>query len=516
MSLVRSLLTPQKMRAGPSYNFDDYVRWLVEAGSPLLNQTWTMDKETIEGDFPGLVRGVYQNNGVVFACLMTRFLLFSEARFIFQELRGSRPSDLYGTPALQILERPEPGMTTGDLLTVALLDADLAGDWFGVRRPNRLKRLRPDWTTVLVGSRNEATDYPGLDPDAEVAGYAYTTGGIYGQGETWTFLPDEVAHFFPIRDPLMRYRGMPLPTAVLREISADSSATLHKRKFFENAATPNLVVKFPPAVTIPKAKEMIDVFEQEHAGVMNAYRTMYLLGGADAVAVGKDLQQMDFKATQGAGETRIAAAMNVHPTIVGLSEGLQGSSLNAGNFSATRRLQADKMLRPAWRNMAGSLETIVPPPSGSRLWYDERDVPFLREDVKDAAEIISTQATSMRTLGDGGWDQDAVVDAVTSGDLRRLAGSHTGMVPVQLQVPGAVAMEAKHSFWPASGDWVGSTIERGDCLAPGHPLVSSFPNLFKPVLELNGHKVLGMGQYTIRSRTVEVPALAAPPSNGGQ
>jgi hypothetical protein len=74
-----------------------------------------------------------------------------------------------------------------------------------------------------------------------------------------------------------------------------------------------------------------------HAGVANAYKTLYLTAGADATVVGKDLQQLDFKVVQGAGETRIAAAAGIHPVIVGLSEGLAGSSLNAGNFAAARR-----------------------------------------------------------------------------------------------------------------------------------------------------------------------------------
>lgn len=519
MSLIRSLITPPRMRATPgSFSIEDLVGWMQAAGLPLLNQTWSMNREVIEGDFAGLVRTAYQSNGVVFACLLTRFMLFSEARFQFQQLRGGRPGDLFGTPDLQILERPEPGMTTGDLLTVAMLDADLAGDWFGVRRPGRIKRLRPDWTAVLVGSPNRETANPGSDPDAEVAGYAYSVNGPYAAGETWTFLPEEVAHFFPIRDPLARYRGMPLPTAVLREIAADSAATVHKRQFFENAATPNLIVKYPPTMKLKDAQESIDLFEQEHRGALNAYRTMYLLGGAEAQAVGKDMQQMEFSATQGKGETRIAAAMNVQPTIVGLSEGLQGSSLNAGNFSATRRLQADKMLRPAWRNMAGSLETIVRPLPGSRLWYDERDVPFLREDIKDAAEVLAIEATAMRTLGDGGWDHDAVVDAVTAGDLRRLRGQHSGLVPVQLQPPGAegpAAVAAMRAFWPASGDWTGSEIAAGDLFAPDHPLVASFPALFEPAV--------GVDPRAVRQRPVIVstwkpplPALPALNPTGGQ
>jgi len=57
---------------------------------------------------------------------------------------------------------------------------------------------------------------------------------------------------------------------------------------------------------------------------------------------------------------------------------------------------------------AGSLATLVSPPDpASRLWYDTRDIPFLREDQKDQSEILALEATAIRTL-------------VVSGRLQRL------------------------------------------------------------------------------------------------
>ena len=37
-------------------------------------------------------------------------------------------------------------------------------------------------------------------------------------------------------------------------------------------------------------------------------------------------------------------------------------------------------MRPLWRNVAGSLATVVNIPAGSVLWYDDRDIAFLQED----------------------------------------------------------------------------------------------------------------------------------------
>ena len=312
-----------------------------------------------------------------------------------------------------------------------MIDADLSGDWFGVRRPGRIKRLRPDWTVIVIGSPNEGIDSPAWDPDSEIVGYSYYPNGLYSSPMDPIFYSrNEVAHFAPIPDPLTRYRGMPLASAAIREIRGDTAATTHKLSLFENAAVGGMIIKFPPAMTREAAQPYKNLFEQEHAGAHAAYRTIYLLGGMEAEAVSANLQQLEFKATQGAGETRIAAVLGVPPSVVGLSEGLAGSALNAGNFGAARRLMADKTLRPNWRNIAGSLETIVPPAPGARLWYDDRDIPFLAEDVKEAAEVMAQKASSMVALSNAGWEHDAVVDAVEADDLRRLIGKHTGLASV--------------------------------------------------------------------------------------
>lgn len=516
MGDIAALMKSPRMRSEwpQSFGINDYAGWLSSLGfGNLLNQTWTRNEEVIEGDFAGLVRGAYQANGIVFACLMTRFMLFNQARFQWQQMRGGQPGDLFGTADLAIIERPEPGETTADLLGLGLLDADLAGDWFGVRRAGpTIKRLRPDWTVIVVGTPNRGLQYPAWDPDAQVSGFTFYAGGMYASADISVFERNEVAHFAPIRDPLAKYRGMPLPTAILRDIRGDSAAMTHKLKFFENAATPNLSVKFPPAMPKEKAQELIELFEQEHSGAFNAYRTIYLLGGMEAQAIGANMQQLDFAATQGKGETRIVAAMGLHPSIVPVSEGLQGSSLNEGNFGAARRLVADKTLRPNWASFAGSLETIVPPVPGSRLWYDERHIPFLAEDVKDAVDATYTQMQAINLGVTAGFQPAAVVDGVVSNDLRRLSQSHTGLTSVQLQPPAtaSTAFAARADFWPASGLFADAgSIAKGDLFSRDHPLVKAFPSMFELAETPDTNMVRSYEAPVIWTKPTWNPALAA-------
>ena len=406
---------------------------------PLNNLSLTMPggrEENIENNFESYVTRAYKSNAVVFACMLARLMIFSEARFQFRQLRKGRPGDLFGTPALDILEHPfGPNSTTGDLLIRVLSDADGSGNFYATRRNDRIVRMRPDWVTMVHGSADPNASADSLD--AEFLGIIYYEGGEHSGGDPVFLQRSQIAHFAPIPDPTARSRGMSWITPIVREVMADGAATSHKLRFFENGATPQMIIKRSDSVSKATFDTWVALMREGSEGTARAYKTLFLDSGADATVVGKDLQQLEFKVTQGAGETRIAAAAGIHPVVVGLSEGMQGASLNAGNFNSARRLTADKTFRPLWRNLAGSLQTLVPAPPGSQLWYDDRDIGFLREDRKDAAEIQQIKAATIRQLVDAGYEAKTVVEAVEAEDMGLLV--HSGLFSVQLQEPGAIA-----------------------------------------------------------------------------
>jgi phage portal protein BeeE len=390
--------------------------------------------ERAANNFVGLAQGAYAANGPVFACMLVRQLVFSSVRFRWQNLRDGKPSNTFGSRSLGILERPWMGGTTQDMLSRMIQDADLAGNSYWMKVGGELVRLRPDWVDVVVEPR--------VLPDGRgqvgwrKLGYVYTPDGGASGKDSVGLLADEVAHFAPIPDPLATYRGMSWLTPILREVQADQAMSKHQRKFFDNGATPNLVVKHDIAASMEKVARFSEMMRDQHSGVDNAYKTLHLYPGADVTAVGTNLKDIDFKDVRGGGETRIAAAAGVPPVIVGLSEGLAAATYS--NYGQARRRLADGTAHPLWQNLAGSIENLVDRPSARndyRLWYDADDVPFLREDEKDAAEIQQTRATTISSLIAAGYTPESVVSAVRSDDFRLL--EHTGLYSVQLQKPGA-------------------------------------------------------------------------------
>lgn len=438
-ALVRQ---PARRGENSRMTFSDWANLMVFQGNtyqgiPGMATTMGYERaEPIEASFASFAEGALKSNGVVFGCEQIRLATFAEARFQFRQLRSGRPGDLFGNADLAILEQPWVGGTTGDLLARALLDADFAGNAYVTAIEGELVRLRPDWVDILLQQRlvNVGRDGTRVPVGYRRVGYAYHEGGR-GRSKPAIFLPYEVAHFAPMPDPMASYRGMSWLTPVVREIQADILFTRHKIKFMEASATPNLAVSLAKEVNPRLFDEFVEKMEAKHGGVDNAGRTLYLGGGADVTIVGSGLDKIDLRNVQGAGETRIAVAAGVHPVIAGLSEGLAGSSLNAGNFGAARRRFADITMRPLWRNVSGSFATLVKIPTSSELWYDERDVAFLREDEADAANIQSIRASTVTVLIREGFTPASAIAAVDNDDLRLLV--HTGLVSVQLQTPGA-------------------------------------------------------------------------------
>lgn len=407
---------------------------------PGLTQTLAGSRATeIVGTLPGYAAALRQCPPA-FAAQMVRALVLSQARFTFRSRPSSpTPRKLFGTRELSVLERPWTGATTGELIARMEWHAGLAGNAYVARQPKRLRVLRPDWVALLYGSDLEPDD-PGHALDGELLGYIYCNQGFYSGYKPQSILPADMAHWSPIPSAESAGVGESWITPAVREIQSDRLYTDHKVKFLENGATPNLVVKGIPALTKTQFDEIVDAMEAKHAGVANAYRTLYLTAGADATVVGADMKQLDFKATQGAGETRIAVLSRVPAPLLGISEGLAGSSLNAGNFGMARRMFADTWIFPTLQDLCASLSTLLNVPADAELWFDPADMPILREDAKDAADIEHVKMQSITQYVREGFTAESAVAAVQGQDVRLL--KHTGRLSVQLQRPGEVVPPA--------------------------------------------------------------------------
>lgn len=375
-------------------------------------------------------------DGPVSAVLDRRASVMGEARPVFQRFVGGKPDRMFSTPALDILKRPWPGGTFRQLVAICESDVAAAGQSYWVAYERQLIRVDPDHVTIVTGGVMVGD----VEIGQQLLGYLVRPTGSSSAGVVLE--PSEIAHHKPQAPVGEPFRGESWLAAVASDASADVELTSYKGNYLKNGAMPSIAVTYEPTMPQEVLEAFVPVFAEKFTGSMNAGKVMHFLGGRDVRTVGATLDQLAFKAVQGAGETRIAAAGGVPASVAMFSEGNEGSTLNTGNYGAARRLFGDVKVRPVLGSLMEAFSTLVAVPSDSRLWYDDDGVSFFQEDVTDEATIRQTTAAVVRTLIEAGYKADAAAEYAKTGRLEALIGQHTGLTSVQLTPPGDAAPAA--------------------------------------------------------------------------
>ena len=386
----------------------------LASGAAVLTTTYgAPDREAILPQVAGWAQQANVSDAPVFAAMIARMHLFSEARFQFQR-NGDR--GLFGNPSLGILEHPWPGGTSGELLARMEQDVSLAGNSYTWSVPDdaRLVRLRPDWVTIV----SEQVHPPGGGVYRRKVGYWWEPPKtVLDQGKGEFYPAEEVAHWAPIPDPQADFRGMSWLTPVYRDINADSGLAQYKIKYLENSASPNMIIRHPAKLSPGTIDGVRERMTARYAGVDNAFKTVVLDQGADITVIGNSLQQMDFANVVQAGTDRILSAALVPPLVVGL-EPIKGAGKS---YEQVMRHFGELWALPQWRSACAALEQVCPPPGeGTRLWIAEGDIAALQDGAQVQAQVALVQAQALLTTVQAGYTRESALAYVESGDVSLL------------------------------------------------------------------------------------------------
>lgn len=407
------------------------------SGAAVLTTTYGMNgNEPILPQLMSSTMQAYAGNSIVFGAILARLSLFSEASFAFRDLSdkhlfGSNELDGRRLTALRKLEQPWPNGTTGELLARMVQDIDLAGNAYVWDAGDQLVRLRPDWMTII----SELVSDPLGRQYRKVVGYYFEPPqSAVEAGPAQYFTVEEIAHWSPIPDPWANFRGMSWLTPVIREVAADNAMTGYKIQYLENAASPNLLIKYKQKLAQGTAARIQQQVEARHGGVDNAFKTMVLDEGADTTVIGNSFEQMNFATVQAAGENRILIASGVPGIVIGSKEGLMAATYS--NYEQAMRRFADVTMRPLWRSVCACLSQLVAVPAGARLWFDVSDIAALRQGEKERADTLLVQAQAIAELCRFGFDPGSAVAAISSASMEQL--THTGLpINVMSYIPKA-------------------------------------------------------------------------------
>lgn len=419
---------------------------MASGASVLTTSYGSPDRESILPNLASFATEAYNSNTIVFGAILARLMLFSEATFKYQNLLNKK---LFGdnTPdGLTVLENPWPNGTTGELLARMIQDVDLAGNCYIIRGEEHLFRLRPDQVTIVS---HEVRDNRTGNTYREVIGYSWDPNPLPGIGpsdDVQYYDVSEVAHWSPIPDPVATFKGMSWLTPVIREIQADNQMTTYKMQYLNNAASPNLLIKYKGPLQPGTIDALRERMEARYGGASNAFKTLVLDQGADATTIGNSFEQMQFATVQAAGENRILIASGVPGIVIGSKEGLMAATYS--NYSQAMRRFSDITMRPLWRSCCACLSRLITIPGPSRLWFDTSDIAALRQDQQEAATTMLAQSQAIGELVRFGYEPLSARDAVMANDMSLL--KHPGIPvmmladvpraapePVKLAAPGA-------------------------------------------------------------------------------
>ena len=414
----------------------------------------------------------YRTNGIVFACVLARQMLLSEATF---KLREKTTKKLYGSEDvlrgrrvdLSILEAPWPNGTSSDLWARMEQDASFAGTGFYWKaEEDRIVRMPPREVIIVSEEESNANG----DTYRSIIGYDWDPSraqpGVQGKRKAQFFPVDEVAQYSPIPDPDAHWRGMSWLAPVLREVYADTAMTAYKSQYLDHG-TPITAVKYPLKMKRETIDFIVDRISEKYGGVANVGKTLVFDQGADPI-LGNGLKDLDYAAVQAAGEERICAAASIPPAIVGLKNAEDNST-----YQTEMRRFADLYARPSWRSACASLQKLVPnvPERGVELWFDTSDIAALQAAETERAQVMQVEAAALLTLTQSGFTRQSSIAYLASGDVSQLVPDPNAPTPgVQERETITVPEQGTPITGPGSGNNANTTK-----LSPTRPAVTGNP-----------------------------------------
>ncbi|MFA6006900.1 MAG: phage portal protein [Candidatus Paceibacterota bacterium] len=277
--------------------------------------------------------------GWVFSCIsrISETVISERLRLYRKTGEGAEDwEEITSHPFLDLLQRPNSWMPGYELIQTWSEHEDLTGNayWLldGVTDensiPTRIYPLNPAYMTAVVGSVSGDVD--------KVVSYEYQTGATKK-----VFKPFEILHFRRI-NPNDPFRGLGPTEGSMDSVDTDNWMREWNRRFFQNSAIPGVILETED--TSSEAVRLLrESFEDRHAGVERAHKTVALPRGVKLAKMGYGQKDMDFVESRAKNRDEILAAFGVPPIVLGM--GL-GESINRATAETQEYVYAKYTIKP--------------------------------------------------------------------------------------------------------------------------------------------------------------------------
>lgn len=330
MRAVRSLISglrPRISNRAPTYTETSGIGGLATRLTNLLGG----------GNTAQHLRGMETGGGTLFAVVDALTTATSQAHWrLWEKATSGLPEDrteVTDHPALTVWRRPNPFMTTSELVETCGQHYELTGEWWMLAStsgenipPSELWPLRPDRMRPVPHQE----DY--------LAGYEYTCGS-----ETVPLGLHEVI-FIRRPNPYDIYRGLGPVQAILVDLDSNRYSAEWNRAFFVNSAEPGGIIEIPESLDDDEFKKLRSRWREQHQGVAQAHRVALLERGkwVDRKYTQRDMQ---FRELRDLSREIVREAFRVSKTMLGMSEDVNRATAQAAEYVFSKWLIVPRLER---------------------------------------------------------------------------------------------------------------------------------------------------------------------------
>jgi HK97 family phage portal protein len=334
--------------------------------------------------------GKVYDNSVVLTCIQWKANAISECDLIVQQRtpKGWKRVDTVASrAAVSVINRPNEYYNGGSLLKGAVLSWDVRGQWFALKRRDRLNRMMglywiPHYQIVPSSDVNNA------EGTKLITNYYYTPKG-YGP---MSYDPSEVIHVRNGIDPEDPRCGLSPLAAALRDVCTENEAANWLASILRNGGAPSVWITPKTGKDLPaptpdqwgRLKDYVNEFIQDKRGEA---ATMPI--PVEMIRPSFSPAELDLGAIREIPTSRICAAEGIDPMVVGLPS----QSKTYSNLAEARDSAGKQTILPMLAEWADQLGFQVLPefgldPSQYRFRWDTSNVSWLQDETDSLHERL--------------------------------------------------------------------------------------------------------------------------------
>jgi HK97 family phage portal protein len=339
-------------------------------GARRANEIW-QNKTTPE------LEQLYELQLVVYACIRKICVCAQEAplRMGAQKRGGWR--DLPNHSLQGLLNQPNPRMSYAEFQWHFFLHWLATGTshvwkWRNFTgEPNELWPLPTSWVKPVVDAHGNAQGYE-----------------VFQGGGKWLRVPDRDMITVRFPDPRNLTAGLGPLQAALRDVQTDEARGDYIVEMLENARTPGLILKQPGYWSEEQKSEVRELFTSG-LGKGRRGKPIFLEGEGATIEQQAPLKDLDWPGLSALSETRICAAFQVPPILIGLRSGLENATYS--NYEMAEKSFYQGTMAPLWSLVDAAFTRGLLRDEGEQndalqCYHDTGDVRALQDDEAEIAD----------------------------------------------------------------------------------------------------------------------------------